>query len=348
MLISRRLPSPNQIDQGQPCGKPKFSELKLIVQAVKVAAAAAIYYLLYRYGFFSPAILKSIASDPWFLVLGGSAIFATVPLGSLRWWQLLEAQGLQVGFSRVFGLFYLGFFANTLLPGAIGGDVVRAAAVCHGRQGSRIPALSTILMDRVCGLYAIICVGALSVILLPQESLSHPQINALRTFVLAVFAVVTAALAAALIFSSRLVEHGRTRQTENKGYFVAKLFSLLAAIALFRKAPARLTFGLAVSVIIQLLTVLTVSIACWSGIGNQLGYWDCAFATSMAMLASIIPLTPGGMGIGEVAFAQVCSQIVSLQGAQGFIDAFVAFRVVGLLVALPGLLFYSVMSRNSE
>ncbi|MFZ5585094.1 MAG: lysylphosphatidylglycerol synthase transmembrane domain-containing protein [Thermodesulfobacteriota bacterium] len=320
---------------------------KLVVRVLKVAAAAVIYYLLYHYGLFSLDILKSIASDPWFLTMGGLAIFATVPLGSLRWWQFLDTQGLRMGFFRVFGIFYLGFFANTLLLGAIGGDVVRAAVVCQDSQGSRMPALSTILLDRVCGLYAIICVGALSGLLLPQESFGHPLINALRSFVLVAFGVVTAATAAALVFAARLVAWGQARRVEGKNFILAKLLDLLAAIASFRKAPGRLGFGFAVSIIIQLLTVLTVFLACWIGGHSQLGYWDCAFATSMAMLASIIPLTPGGMGIGEAAFTQVCLLIVASQSSQGITDAFVAFRVVGLLVALPGLLFYSIMGRKT-
>lgn len=348
MLIKARINAAGNSDQVQSCDRRRLPVSKIMVHLLKLAFAALIYYLLYRYNFFSFSTLKNIASDPWFLVLGSLAIFLTVPLGSLRWRQLLAAQGMEMGFLRVFGLFYLGFFANTLLPGAIGGDVVRAAAVCQERQGSRIPALSTILMDRVCGLYAIIFVGALSVMLLPKEAFEHPLLITLRFFLLALFAAATLSLAATFIFSPRLVEYGKTRQMDKKSYIVAKLFGLMVAISLFRLALSRLALGIVFSIVIQLLTVLTVFLACWIGSDSYLDYWACAFATSMAMFASIIPLTPGGMGIGEAAFTQLCVLLASSQSSQGFTDAFIAFRMLGLLVAMPGLLFYFVMNGKTN
>src|SRR4051812_25606846 len=49
-----------------------------------------------------------------------------VALSVVRWWRLLRSVGERVPYSAVFGDVCVGFIYNMVLPGGVGGDVVRA------------------------------------------------------------------------------------------------------------------------------------------------------------------------------------------------------------------------------
>lgn len=328
---------------------PKPSRLKnpVIIQVAKLLVAAFLFYLLYRYGFFNLTALKAIAGNYSMVALAGLLIFITVPLGSLRWWLLLQTQGINIGLTRAFNIFYLGFFANTVLLGAIGGDVVRGTYICKQIQGSRLPALTTILIDRIFGLYAILVVGALSGLLLPPAAFASAAVTFLYAVMVGLCALATLAITISLVFSTSLEAHASRKNWGNRNYVLAKFLDLFAAMGLFRQAPARLCLGLALSLLIQFLTVVSLFIICKAEGSFGLTLWECSFAASLALVASIIPITPGGLGVGEGSFAQIGALFLASNAAQGYVDPYLAFRLIGFLVALPGLFYYFLAGGKS-
>src|SRR5439155_7274092 len=54
----------------------------------------------------------------------------------------------------------VGFFFNTFLPGSVGGDLIKAWYIA-GEQSRRTVAVSTVLIDRVLGLWALAALVAL-------------------------------------------------------------------------------------------------------------------------------------------------------------------------------------------
>lgn len=320
----------------------------VIIQVAKLLVAVFLFYLLYRYGFFNFTALRAIAGNYSMLALAGLLIFITVPLGSLRWWLLLQTQGINISLTRAFNIFYLGFFANTVLLGAIGGDVVRGTYICKQVQGSRLPALTTILIDRIFGLYAILVVGALSGLLLPQAAFASAAVKFLYAVMVGLCVLATLVITISLIFSSNLEAHAARENWSNRNYALAKLSDLFVAMGLFRQAPTRLFLGLVFSMLIQFLTVASLFIICKAEGSFGLTLWECSFAASLALVASIIPITPGGLGVGEGSFAQVGALFLASNAAQGYVDPYLAFRLIGFLVALPGLSYYLLAGGKSD
>ena len=89
-------------------------------------------------------------------VLFGISLLVTL----CRWHILIRAQDLPTTLSISFRIGLLGFFFNTFLPGSIGGDLVKAAAVAQ-EQSRRTAAVATVIMDRVIGLWSLISFTAL-------------------------------------------------------------------------------------------------------------------------------------------------------------------------------------------
>jgi hypothetical protein len=56
----------------------------------------------------------------------------------------------------------------------------------------------------------------------------------------------------------------------------------------------------------------------------------------LGYVANALPLTPGGLGVGEAAF----EQLFQLAGLSGGADVALSWRAVAMLASLPGLWFY--------
>ena len=101
----------------------------------------------------------------WPIHIGPLAIAVAISLVSLqltfvRWWVLVRAQDLPFTLGNAFRLGLIGLFWNTFLPGAVGGDAVKAYYLAR-EQDRRTVAVSTVLLDRAIGLWALFWLVAL-------------------------------------------------------------------------------------------------------------------------------------------------------------------------------------------
>jgi len=63
---------------------------------------------------------------------------------------------------------------------------------------------------------------------------------------------------------------------------------------------------------------------------------DVAVAAPLAMVANILPFTPGGLGIGETAFALICRWLAPSIISAPYAGIFFAFRAVSMVMLIPG------------
>ncbi|HVK08354.1 MAG TPA: lysylphosphatidylglycerol synthase transmembrane domain-containing protein [Gemmataceae bacterium] len=79
----------------------------------------------------------------------------------LRWYVLVRAQDLPFTVRNAMRLGLVSYFFNSILPGSVGGDVIKAVAVAR-EQSRRTVAVATVLIDRVIGLWALAWLVALA------------------------------------------------------------------------------------------------------------------------------------------------------------------------------------------
>ena len=80
---------------------------------------------------------------------------AAMVLTLLRWYVLVRALDLPFRMRDALRLGMVGFFFNTFMPGSVGGDIIKAAALAVG-QSRRTVAVATVIMDRVIALWALV------------------------------------------------------------------------------------------------------------------------------------------------------------------------------------------------
>jgi uncharacterized membrane protein YbhN (UPF0104 family) len=252
---------------------------------------------------------------------------------SIRASLLFRNARLSLALGSSFQLNLIGFLFSTFLPGAAGGDIAKLMYATRQNYGRRAEVATVLILDRFVGLF--------SLVLLPI--LFAPFfLNLLRSLsVLRRLLYLDALLAGLMIVCVALVTFSASTRS-----WVARSLStwptikdlavrVLDAIALQGKAQSTLLFAFLLSLLANLALIVVTALGLYAM--NPL-----SFSTRLALVAPIghlvnsLPLTPGGIGVGETAF----NTLFKLTGISGGAEALLCVRLWNILVGLLGQLLY--------
>jgi uncharacterized membrane protein YbhN (UPF0104 family) len=289
--------------------KPRVSRLMLLQVGLTLAAFA---YLLHISDV--DALLRSFRSAPlWGVPAQVLTLLAVMFAGAVRWRFLLSAYGARAKppLLRLFKLQLVGLFYN-LMPGAVGGDVIRGV-VSRDAFGDRLSAgLAVVLIERVMGLIGLmfLVVGVLAL---------HPIAGlALSPWVLALGVVGCSGAVAGIALARRVADKlPRVIRTQ------------LQDLPALSNMPA---FGLAliVSILNQALVGVMGHLAI-APLAPEVHILDSLALAPLAFAAIFFPLTVAGAGTRDAA-------MVALYGMLG------VPRTQALTASLQILLSYVVVS----
>src|SRR5690606_11399633 len=102
--------------------------------------------------------------------------------------------GITMPFTRTVRLQLIGFFFNTAMPGAVGGDVIKGMYVLKEKSAtSKTNALLTIILDRIIGLAAIFAIAACAILARYDLVVANAGLLTLSFFVAGAVAVIVIA-----------------------------------------------------------------------------------------------------------------------------------------------------------
>jgi uncharacterized membrane protein YbhN (UPF0104 family) len=256
------------------------------------------------------------------------ALFVGMILQAWRWWWLLRAQQIDLSFQSTLGLVWIGRFLALVLPGVVGGDVVRGYYLIREVPSAKMAGVSTVLLDRAMGFYSSFLLGmfALAWMGWTKEPLTGP--------VLYVGAVtVVCVVGASLVFLALWLNPMRGRTWG----IVPERFraSVKAALSAYRARGRTLLICLALSLAIGVTSMAAFVI---SGllIGTPIGWKQAFMVCPLVYVATALPLSPNGVGVGEAAASVLFAQFGVETGA----TVMLIVRVWLLVLRLPGGLFY--------
>ena len=289
--------------------------------------------------------LSALRDESWWLVAAGALILSTLPIGALRWGIVLRALDIALPLVPVFHIQCIATFFNQLLLGPTSGDAIRGVyawrMLRHG--GGRI-AIS-IIVDRALGLLALFIVAFL---LIPLRWHQVQQVPQLRLLAISLAAAVGAGLAGCIILlaAPELVSwlRSRLRRFPRVVQLTDRAQHLFVA---FRHRPSALLAAFCLAVLGQCATLLAFLVIAGSLHIGTLTFSDYSIAAPLALVANTLPFTPGGLGVGEAAFAQLCRWLETISSAAPYASVFFAFRAVSMVTLLLGLVSFVVHRRPS-
>ncbi len=114
-----------------------------------------------------------------FSFVGVALIAANFVLAALRWHWLLGLQGGGFSYLRVLRWSWIGEFFAIVSPGSAGADLARGYYALANAPGARTGALSSILLDRLIGLWSMLLLALVSFTLLLMGDAPPPPVRAI-------------------------------------------------------------------------------------------------------------------------------------------------------------------------
>ncbi len=304
-----------------------------------------IAFLLYRMN--AKGEFSGLTEQPkqWSLLLAGFVLtFLGVTFTFVRWYLLVITLKLPFTIWDAFRLGFIGFLLNFVTVGSVGGDLFKAVFLAHEHPERRPSAVTSVMLDRIFGLVALMLVTATAVLVMGPRS-SSAEVSGITHVLFIMLGVIvvggTSVLAASFLFP-------------NLGGWLAKLpfvgpvlGKVLGGLGMYRSRPDIVLICLAMSVGTHLMFASGIYVAARGLYAEPPTFAEHVVMVPLANLAGAIPLTPAGMGTYEVALDKLYELIPAQKVTEGSgLIVALAYRVMTFLVAGVGVVFY--MRRRKE
>jgi glycosyltransferase 2 family protein len=282
---------------------------------------------------YAPGFVKLIRQvDRRLLFLAVISLPLSYLLLAIRWQWLLRTHGIDPGFWETLRLSWVGLAMNNVLPSSIGGDAIKAVCICRRTPGKRVAAVMTVLMDRALGLVALLAVGGGA---LATRTL-QPELEAIRQQMLIALAILVIGMF--VFFSGRVRSLLRIQQLIARLPHAGKFQELDSAIFHYRKHPGMMIGAVAMSIVLHIWTI-----TCIIMMGAALGMKSAAvyyymFVPIIFTMGAFVP-SVAGLGVMEGGFAAFFSLPFVGDRASAAVALCLLYRMVQILLSLPGLLW---------
>ncbi|OIO38178.1 MAG: hypothetical protein AUJ72_02985 [Candidatus Omnitrophica bacterium CG1_02_46_14] len=247
-----------------------------------------------------PRILQVLRNINRPLLTGAVIIFvATVFIMAKRLEMVFKAEEIPIKFTDVSNLSFVGFFFNNFLPTSVGGDIVKA--LCAARvTGEPVKSVTSVLMDRIFGLFTFIMIPSFSLLFFVKE-IQDPRVPVL----------VYSFLACSLFFFFLLFNRNIARRFKFIEVFLnyfklgAKVRKIYDGLHKFKNHKMLIVKALFLSVAGQSLNIFVLYLMAVA-MGVQASLTNLFYFFLLVPVVHLISMVPSlnGLGVREWAYIQ--------------------------------------------
>ena len=332
------------------CSEPqqKRSLRKVVLLLVKLAISGLLLFLLFTRGSINLDALLPLTEQPGAVLTSALLILSTLVFAAIRWSIILRVVGVPLPLMSLLHIQNIATFAGQFLLGTASADAVRGVYAWRALRGGTAKITLSILADRALGIIALFLVAGLLMALQWNRVQEVPELR-LLAFSLAL--VLGGMLVVVLAFFFVPVSVTRMQLFAAEApRLIQFLMHTRDVVVAFRRNPLAALVGLFLSLMGQIASVLGLAVLANNLKIGTLPVIDYMLATPLALMASMLPITPGGLGVGEAAFDQVCRWLELSPSGAAYASIFLAYRAVSILVLLVGpisLILYKSEAVNS-
>lgn len=260
------------------------------------------------------------------------ALVIGLVLSAWKWSYALRMLSLHYPFGTLLRVLCIGFFFNSFLPTAVGGDAYRIYRTLP-RDGYRSRAVTAVALERAVGLLALLALGGAGACLLFEE------------FAVARFyfvAILVAATMGATVFVA--FKRGWLRGVIRRGHRVSAADAVLHSIGLLRNQRDNWLALIALSFAFQMISIGVV-FALFRDITPDVTLAHCALITAMVGIAAAAPISINGIGVMEGALVGAAIGL-GLDYDQALIIAIARRFIAVLLSAACGTVYLFELQRS--
>lgn len=311
-----------------------------IILILKVCLAVFLLWYLFQSGRLSEqSFLKLLQpSSLRYLALSCIAFYASQTLAAVRLFFLLRLIDVKLTMPYVFRLTMIGNFFNLVIPGAVGGDVVKGYYLKKIEAGKKGRSAGILIIDRILGLMALAVIGSICLAYLFRTSSfvfkAHQPV--LTIFMASVLTFFCLFIAFVFIGKNKTIRE-KIKNIALRFFKEGFVYFLIEGLGSVTKKRRYLLAGFVISVFIQLLCLVgVISLVGVSGDDNK-SVVTLTAISSVVMLFSVVPVSPGNIGWTELMANYGWAAV----GGQGGAEVFLFWRIVTILCSLPGAVYYA-------
>lgn len=307
--------------------------IRRLLTAVRAALGLAlVYYVVVVRG--ELGRIRELSSHPWLFPTLFILIVAAAAIEALRLSILCRTQDIDLPIHRALWLGLVGGFLGYFIPGGTGGDLAKMYYLAASNKKRYVEIATVVLGDRAVGLFSMLFV---ILALAPLNRRLLAEHSVIRWLVLIVAGVELALVMGTLVAGSPRFQKGKWSTAFNSeralGRWIARA---LEALARLTRNKSTLLAAVAVSILgnTVALSIFVVASLVFLPEAPPL---VTAFLCPLGMLVNALPITPGGLGVGEAAF----EALFRLEGYTGGANILLAWRAATIPLLLVGGILYA-------
>mgnify|MGYP006287276841 CR=1 FL=1 len=264
---------------------------------------------------------------PLWLASAFFLLFAIRLLMGLRWYVVLKAYGIAVNLSEVLDVFFTSMFFGQMLPGLLGGDLVRGYRLMKS-HGHKKNIAASLLFDRLLGVSMVLVFAFAGIVWAGPFD---------KPWGVPAFAIVSAGAMALFVgwcFSQKLIPVLQSFQSIRRSK-AAKLYNKLLELAIVLADTGKLKRVFPAVLMLSAVVMVFRSLVFYSlfhAFGADVELLTCLALIPLVFLVLMIPVTIGGLGVREVALVVFFSSVTN----EISVSVGLAFYVLLLLISIPG------------
>ena len=315
---------------------------QLLINAGKISIAAGLVIWMIHSGKLDLTGLTIFIENP---LIPASCILtwiiAQVCLGSLRWQMLLNGAGYSLSWARAVQLQLTGFFFASAMPGAVGGDLVKVLYVIReNKDKGKSPAMVSILLDRIIGMLGLFSIGLVAICFNLQLFWKTPDTQKLVFLIIGFTLFILLFFLIILMPKSESDPISKLLSWEKPG--IRQLKRVYETLRFFRNYKATIFKCWLISVIIQFFCLLFFFSVAQVLTGNDIYFSKVASVFPLGILTTALPIAPGGLGVGHMAFEKLFEMVSLTNGANAFNAYFLGF----LTLNISGMFSYLTLKKE--
>lgn len=278
--------------------------------------------------------------QPTYFAAALGLMVVVIGLQYLRWFLLVRA--LDLPFTLAYGLRLgmVGTFYNMFLPGGIGGDFVKAYLIAQGQPSRRAAAVSTVIADRLLGLFGLILYVA--VVGGSCWANGDDRIGASSPLkaIVGVCIVLATCFVVGYAFLNAVPESVGERLRRNK----ASLGELWDAARRYRERPGTILTCVAVSALAHMGLVMSFHVAVLAFPPKDPGLVatlpELFVVAPIGFIAQALLPLPGGIGAAELTFGGLYGLLRGKEGEAVGLAGRLTLRVVEWVIGFVAYIAY--------
>jgi len=299
----------------------RLTNKQIAFLVLKITVSCTLLAFIFKKAGIRDVLTHLHSMNPWLFGLSSLLYLFIIYLSACRWRILLDKQ---YPLSKVFSLCLIGSFFNTLLPGAIGGDAVKAYYLYKDTKKGG-DSIGSVFMDRYIGFAALLSMALVSGFFAFRDLQSIGMHWVIPSLFMVFFI-------GSILFFRLQIGRRYSAISEFYDYFRRSITN---------RSLLMKTCGL--SLIIQLLSVLMIYLIAM-GIGRTLTFTALFVLVPIVTIITMVPLSISGLGVRESAFVLLFG-LTSVPPQDSTSISFLWFLSI-VATSLVGLVEYLRMRRH--